>query len=90
MRTSLIPSCVACVASFGVCVWDSLSDVQVLGNLRDFSVANRFQKAALIAVAYQLTAEDKYVAQTEDITDVLCKRLVVVLIFLMFFLVSFV
>ena len=37
-----------------------LGHCQVLGNLRSFSVANRFQKAALIAVAYQLTTEDPW------------------------------
>ncbi|CAJ1344016.1 unnamed protein product [Effrenium voratum] len=31
----------------------------VLSNLRGFSVANRFKKAALTAVAYQLTAEEQ-------------------------------
>eukprot|EP00913_Durusdinium_trenchii_P007228 g6795.t1 len=34
-------------------------DATVLGNLRSFSVANRFQKAAMTAVAYQLTPEER-------------------------------
>lgn len=34
-------------------------DATVLGNLRSFSVANRFQKAAMTAVAYQLTPEEQ-------------------------------
>jgi len=37
----------------------ALLDAKVLGNLRSFSVANRFQKAAMIAVAYQLTTEEQ-------------------------------
>jgi len=37
----------------------ALLDAKVLGNLRNFSVANRFQKAAMTAVAYQLTTEEQ-------------------------------